>query len=239
MKVEGFSVQEASEKVRIAASDYIEETWYDESQCNIGWQSTSLWGLMYAIMIQEWGFKPWTVGHRTNNWGSLHSSLGTRMPVDVHCADGTCKRPEYASIEDWLFEKAHLIANDKYRYKCSFNYNSLYAYVVGPNANPNAMHITGRTNSQHITALFWQMKRNAMQFDWNAITNTNIGSVSQKKWWVSLLEWLPRIDWNTHTRYRTDFTKMDSVQIDTWDWEMIIKVDCPDTGCQIFKWNTK
>lgn len=237
---QGFSVEEAAEKVRIAAENYKTEMNYDDSSCNIGWQSTSLWGLMYAIMVQEWGFKPWTAGYRTNNWGSLHSSLWERRPVSLHCIDGTCNRPQYETVWDGLHEKAHLIAADKYRYKCSFGYNALYAYVVGPNADPNAIHPTWRTNQQHVTVLYWRMKDNAAWFDGNNTESSGAKfnwGLSDVKGGATTHPSLPTVETETHTWFRTDWTKMDYVQIDTWDGEMITRIPCPETWCKIFKWN--
>lgn len=211
---------------RDVAKDYRSEQGFDWA-CYVWGQQVSLWAMIYAITLQEWGYKKGTVWYNTNNRGSLHSSMWLKKTKWVVTADWSTRRPIYHTVNDWLYEKAHLIVTGRLYNKCNFGFNQLYSYVVWPNADPNKIHPLApsswecRTNKCYIQYLFWNMKRNAEKYD------AEILWVPPSDWSVSTDTYTPTHDAapkapsrdHKNCYYVDTIRKADFIQFDV-DWEL-------------------
>lgn len=176
--IKGASKSELIELSRKVAKDYRSEQNFQEP-CYIWWTEVSLGAILYALAIQEWGWKDWTVWSRTNNWGSLHWEQWMKKPKWFTTADNTRTRPIYESAYDWMYEKAHMIATKPIYNSCNIGYKQLFAYIIWPSADPNKVRPNGKTNSQHIYTKLAQLKSFAVEFD--GMKGVPLPKVEEKK----------------------------------------------------------
>ena len=145
-----------AEAIKPAAEEYQKDFWV--FNCTIDWTPVSLWGLMYGLSINEWGFKDWTVGRKTNNRWSLHRKQWLKPISGTIYADWVNTRPVYYSVQDGLYEKAYLITRDFYSH-CNFKFNHLYSYIKWwrtPRTASNVEYVQDRLD---------QLKREAIRYD--------------------------------------------------------------------------
>lgn len=138
------------------AKDYRKEQWFD-GQCYIGSTPVTLAQMLYGLWVAEGGFVPWSAWLRTNNPWSLHKPMWLKKVVGTHQIDNTKWRPEYATMYDWLYEKAHLIASTNFRYKCNYTFEAAFCYVNGCKAERTEER-KQRASNQLNNALRWAMK---------------------------------------------------------------------------------
>lgn len=152
----GWSTEDLKETIQRVAEDYRKEQWFNE-QCYIWDTPVTLAQMLYWLGVAEWGFLPWSAWMRTNNPWSLHKEMWVKKAIWKHNIDNTKWRPEYATMYDGLYEKAHLIASSKFRYKCNYTFESAFAYTSWPNAERTDARKKNARN--HINnALRWAMK---------------------------------------------------------------------------------
>ena len=156
--VQGHSDADTRTIIRTVASDFRAERWYEKA-CYIDGTQVSLWALMYALVIQEWGRRDGTAGHRTNNRGSLHRSQGIKPVVWLNSIDNTRSRPSYNTPYDWLYELAYLITKENFYYKCNISYTALWAYIKWPRAPHTA------EGDAYVWTLYRNLKKRALEFD--------------------------------------------------------------------------
>lgn len=130
------SKQEMTELITKVADDYQKEQSFNK-KCKVWDSLVSFWAVLYALAEQEGGYKDWTVGDRTNNWGSLHSTMWVKKIKWVTSADSTKTWPIYYDPYDGLYEKAHLIATRGIYNKCDIWYQQIRNYVKWPRAPIN------------------------------------------------------------------------------------------------------
>lgn len=139
---------------------------YWKFDCSINWTPVSLWALSYALAINEWGYKEWTIWHRTNNRWSLHHSQVKPIKETIH-ADSSKSRPVYYTVQDWLYDKLYLITHKKLYNDCKFWFNQLFWYIVWPNADPDSEYVKGKTKRQYVNDRLTQLKQQALKYDWS------------------------------------------------------------------------
>lgn len=127
------STEDLKATINKVAKDYRTEQGFDW-QCYIGTTPVTLAQMLYGLWVAEWGFLPWSAWLRTNNPWSLRKWMWLKNVVRTHNIDNAKSRPEYATMYDWLYEKAHLIASPNFRYKCNYTFESAFAYVNWPRA---------------------------------------------------------------------------------------------------------
>lgn len=194
--------------IEIANASQKFEKDYWKFDCSINWTPVSLWALSYALAINEWGYKKWTVGYTTNNWWSLHHKQVKEIKWTT-CADWVCTRPIYNTVEDWLYDKLYLITHKKMYNGCNFWFNQLFGYIVWPKANPDSQYSPWITKRQYVNKRLKQLKEQALKYDWpiyNPSLDENID------WYNKSCRWVGNVEANEY------------VQIDTWIgqlWQMI------------------
>lgn len=219
--------EDVKDVIARVADDYRKTTWFNDA-CYVDWAEVSLGWLMYGIALNEWGHKPGTVGYRTNNWGSLHNTMGLKPIERFTCADGTCTRPVYHTVEDGLYEKAHLIASKEKRYKCNFSFQSQWAYIKWPNAPRTPEWVA------HVQAHLDRLKKNALAFDWKTVKNglSSSSNDQPQKLGGSNGE---VVETDYKKCERIDLTNSDYVHFDTYEWEFIGKAPLPEWTVKVFK----
>lgn len=159
------SESEMIAEIQKVESDFQAQYWVQK--CAVQWVNVSLWAVMYGLAIQEWWWKDGTLWDRTNNRWSLHWTMNIKKPVKFVKWDWTKTRPVYKTAYDWLYEKARMITHKKVYNNCDIWYKQLYAYIVWPNAKPNAIYSWNRryTNSQWVNNRVDKLLSNAKKFD--------------------------------------------------------------------------
>lgn len=149
------SLQEMKDLVARTSYDYQVEQKFDW-KCKVGDNEVSLAALSYALLIQEWGWKDWTVGDKTNNWWSLHWTVGIKEIKGKTRADGTNNRPIYNSPYDSIYEKMHLIVTRPLYNWCNFQKKQLRAYIKWPR--------TPITNDAYMNKMWDNLNKNALAY---------------------------------------------------------------------------
>lgn len=167
------STEDLKATIHQVAKDYRNEQWFN-GQCYIGSTPVTLAQMLYGLWIAEWGFLPWSAWLRTNNPWSLRKWMWLKTVVKTHNIDNAKKRPEYATMYDWLYEKAHLIASPNFRYKCNYTFEAAFAYVNWPRAERTEGKIQNARN--HLNNAL----RGAMKFSNTEIENVKPESTENK-----------------------------------------------------------
>lgn len=158
--------------IQKVAEDYRREQWFNW-QCYIGSTQVTLAQMLYWLWVAEWGFLNGSAGMRTNNPWSLRKWMWMKKVINTHNIDNAKARPEYATMYDWLYEKAHLIASPEFRYKCNYTFESAFAYTSWPNAERTEARVQNAKN--HINNAL----RGAMKFANNTEAVVEVQEVAQ------------------------------------------------------------
>lgn len=150
------STEDLKVTIQRVAEDYRKEQWFNE-KCFIGSTQVTLAQMLYGLGVAEWGFLNGSAGMRTNNPWSLRKWMWLKDVVNTHNIDNAKTRPEYATMYDWLYEKAHLIASPEFRYKCNYSFESAFSYVNWPRAERTEAKNQNARNHLNNT-LRWAMK---------------------------------------------------------------------------------
>ena len=181
---------------------------YGKFDCSVDWTPVSLWALSYALAINEWGYKKWTVWYNTNNWWSLHHKQV--MPIKwTTRADWVTTRPIYNTVEDWLYDKLYLITHKKMYNGCNFWFNQLFGYIVWPRSNPDSQYSPWVTKKQYVNSRLKQLKQQALIYDWSVYTPPLDNWIQEP---VKAHKPECRRVWNVEAN--------EYVQIDSWLWEL-------------------
>lgn len=156
--------------VRVA-EDYTKEQNFNW-QCSINWTAVTLAQFIYWIGIAEGWFKKWWAWYKTNNVGSLRKWMWLKNVIKTEHIDNSKTRPVYETMYDWLYEKTHLLASDKFMYKCNYTWNTALCYTAWCKANPKDVMASGITK--------WQNATNHM---------TNALLAAKKLWWTASNNW--------------------------------------------------
>ena len=157
--------------VRVA-EDYTKEQNFNW-QCSINWTPVTLAQFIYWLGIAEGWFKKWWAWYRTNNVGSLRKWMWLKNVVRTEHIDNSKTRPVYETMYDWLYEKTHLVASDKFMYKCNYTWKTALCYTAWCKANPKDVMASGITK--------WQNATNHMN---NALHAAKKLSLSESNSWV-------------------------------------------------------
>lgn len=208
------SKQEMTQLITQVAEDYQKEQNFDKN-CKV-WDSTvSFWAVLYALAEQEGGYKDGTVGDRTNNRGSLHSTMGIKKIKGVTSADSTKTRPIYYDPYDGLYEKAHLIATRGIYNKCDIWYQQIRNYVKWPRATIN-------WSDPYMKTLWKNFQRRVKEYQpiyWTDDRFNNEMQINKKK--------QPPVIIRTHKANCYE-QKNKYIQIDTASGEFYKSIDYPD-----------
>lgn len=206
--------------IRQVATDYRERQWFQDA-CSINWNEVSLGALMYALAIQEWWWKPWSLWYRTNNWLSV---WGSRWHYEVTYikADGRKNRASFKEPYHGLYEAADLITHSKHYNNCNISYKQLFAYIAWPNQSPNHKHPArwGKTAQQWVTYKLGLLEWRAKEYEGKkadapvAPANTNTKPTASLK----------AIEDDTKRCYLIDHTGLDFIQLDSLSGELVWQV---------------
>ena len=214
--------------IRTVAKDYRAEQNFNWA-CFVWTKEVSLWALMYAMQMQEWWLREWSMWHRTNNPWSIHKPQWVKQPTGAWWESKT--RPHYATLYDWMYEHAQLLAKWKY-YLCKITYNSIFAYIHWPNADPNSAYppIPSLTRSQYARKKLGEALVDALEFD---RSKWEVQEILQKK--EQILQEKPKergdliVENGDRICYRIDQTKANFVQFDYLsDGKFHDKVELPE-----------
>jgi len=201
------SANDLVSEIKNASQSFQNDYWNYE--CSIDGTPVSLWALSYALAINEWGYKQWTVWYKTNNWWSLHHKQ-VKPIKGTTCADWVCTRPIYNTVEDWLYDKLYLITHKKMYNGCNFWFNQLFGYIVWPRANPDSQYSPWITKRQYVNQRLKQLKEQALKYDWplyNPPLDDNINEpVKTHK---------PECTWVWNAK------KWDYIQLDSFLWQLL------------------
>ena len=161
--------------VRVA-EDYTKEQGFNW-QCSINWTPVTLAQFIYWLGIAEGWFKKWWAWYRTNNVGSLRKTMWLKKVVRTENIDNSKTRPVYETMYDWLYEKTHLVASDKFMYKCNYTWKASLCYTAWCKSNPNDVMASGITK--------WQNATNHMN---NALR------AAKKLWWIASDKWEVKVE---------------------------------------------
>lgn len=210
--------------VKKVESDFEKE--YGNKDCSIDWVSVSLWWVIYALSIQEWGRKDWTLWDKTNNRWSLHWTMKVKKVKKFVRWDWTKTRPVYYTAYDGIYEKAYMITHKPLYNKCNIWYKQLYAYIVWPNANPSKQYSKWYTNSQWISNRLLKLKNNAINFDKSQV------EVGERKVAEEVKDWYNNKCRQKHTIWSWEYLQIDNkegimqkvISLLVWDKIFICKI---------------
>lgn len=169
---DSYSLAELKAIANITATQFINETWYDDSQCSVDWTQVPLGAIIYGKILQEWGYKSWTVGHTTNNRWSLRKNYWLRANRGTRYADRSYTWQEYSTVEDWLIELAKMYTDTSIWYNCTVSYKALFAYIMWPRANPNDWYITWMNKWQYVHKILSTWKNWANEYTGSFISDS-------------------------------------------------------------------
>ena len=170
--------------VRVA-KDYTKEQNFNW-QCSINWKSVTLAQFIYWLWMAEGWFNPWWAWYKTNNVWSLRKSMWLKKVVKTENIDNSKTRPVYETMYDWLYEKAHLVASDKYMYKCNYTWKTALCYTAWCKANPKDVMASGITKWQNATnhlnnTAYRASKLGNTESAWESVKQTKLNSYQRAK----------------------------------------------------------
>ncbi len=164
--------------VRVA-EDYTKEQNFNW-QCSINWTAVTLAQFIYWLGVAEGWFKKWWAWYRTNNVGSLRKWMWLKNVVRTEHIDNSKTRPVYETMYDWLYEKTHLVASDKFMYKCNYTWKTALCYTAWCKANPKDVMASGITKWQNASNHMNNALLAAKKLNWIASNNWEIKVAKEK-----------------------------------------------------------